>query len=140
MRAVLQQQQRVTRLRANKVILLAGATNAFAFPAVKVADDLRTDYKSKNEKPATLTAMQAPIKVADVASLRGANGYEWQQVVAKYPEADMLVEFSRPGFDRAQRTAVISATMVKASGAKTYLYSLRRDGDAWVVDKLEGPF
>jgi hypothetical protein len=140
MRAVLQSQQRVTRLRANKVILLAGSTSGFALPSAKVADELRNDYKSKNEKTATLPAMQPPVKVADVAALRGANGYDWQQVIAKYPEADMLVELSRPGFDRSQNTAVISATMVKPTGAKTYLYELRRDGSQWVVDHMEGPW
>ncbi|HEV7919182.1 MAG TPA: hypothetical protein VGR02_00175 [Thermoanaerobaculia bacterium] len=140
MRAVLQSQQRVTRLRANKVILLAAATSTFAIPAAKIADELRADYKSKNEKAATLAAMQPPVKVADVASLRGANGYDWQQVVARYPDADLLVELSRPGFDRSQNTAVISATLVKPSGAKTYLYSLRRQDGQWVVDHMEGPF
>ena len=140
MRAVVQSQQRVTRLRANKVILLAGATSAATLPA-KVADDLRTDYKTKNDKAATVAAMQPPVKVADVTSLRGANGYDWQQIAARYPDADMLVELSRPGFDRAGNTAVISATMVKPSGAKTYLYELRRGKDGqWVVDHLEGPF
>lgn len=140
MRAVLQSQQRVTRLRANKVILLAGATSAFALPSVKITDELRADYKSKNEKAAAVAAMQAPVKVADVAALRGANGYDWQQVTAKHPEADMLVELSRPGFDRSQNTAVISATMVKPNGAKTYFYELRRQNGQWVVDHMEGPF
>jgi hypothetical protein len=140
MRAILQSQQRVTRLRANKVILVAGSTNAAPLPSVKMADDLLTDFKTKNEKAAAIAAMQPPVKVADVAALRGANGYEWKQIAAKHPEADMLVEFSRPGFDRSQNTAVISATMVKPTGAKTYLYELRRKDGVWVVDHLEGPF
>ncbi|MBV9497187.1 MAG: hypothetical protein JOZ54_23330 [Acidobacteria bacterium] len=140
MRAVLQSQQRATRLRANKVILLAGATNTAPLPSAKVADDLKSDFQSKNAKAGTVAQMQPPVRIADVASLRGANGYEWKQIAEKYPEADMLVELSRPGFNRAQNTAVISATMVKPNGAKTYVYQLKRKDGQWVVDGLEGPF
>ena len=78
--------------------------------------------------------------MADVSAFRGASGYNWQKLAAKYPDADLLVEFSRPGFDRAQSAAVVRVTLSRPASTKTYLYQLRmRDGE-WAVEQLNGPY
>ena len=103
-RAVLRTQERGVRLSPNKVILVSGATSAFALPK-PVADDIRDDYTSKNEKSVELkqiSGTQLPLRVADVSAFRIPTGYDWPKLAAKYPDADLVVDFSRPGFDRAQ--------------------------------------
>jgi hypothetical protein len=142
MRAVLKAQERAVRLRANKVILVAGSTSSFALPK-EVAADIRSDYLAKNEKAVALkeiSGTQLPLRVADVAAFRATSGYDWPKLAAKYPDADMVVEFSRPGFDRAQSAALVRVTLSRPTTTKTYLYQLRlRDGQ-WAVEGLNGPY
>jgi len=141
-RGVLKTQERTVRLRPNKVILVAGTTSAFTLPK-PVANDIRDDYTSKNEKAVALkeiSGTKLPVRIADVSAFRGASGYDWAKLVQKYPDADMVVEFSRPGFDRTQSTAVVRATFSRARGTTTYLYQLRLRDGAWAVEQLNGPY
>ena len=141
-RAVLRTQERGVRLSPNKVIVVAGTTSAFALPK-PVAEDIRDDYASKNEKPVELkpiTGTQLPLRVADVSAFRTASGYDWPKLTAKYPDADLVVELSRPGFDKAQSAAVVRITLSRPTITKTYLYQLRLRDGAWAVESLNGPF
>lgn len=142
LRAVLKMQERGVRLGANKVILVSGTTSAFALPK-PVADDIRDDYTSKNEKAVELKPIagtQLPLRITDVSAFRTTAGYDWPKLAAKYPDADAVVEFSRPGFDKAQSAAVVRITLSRPTITKTYLYQLRLRDGGWAVEQLNGPY
>jgi hypothetical protein len=122
-----------------------GSRSAESLKEYKIRQDTWLDFMSRNETFEVLgNRFETPIKTALLSEQEATEIFEkgdsWKSFYKKFPKAEGYVEFSRVGFSKDGRQAVVEVgRRMGFLAGRGDLYVLEKTGNKWtIVNGMEG--
>ena len=106
----------------------------------ELADEIWSDFQTKNEKPSllerrfTLSVEYVFVSRQELESVFSKNASGWEDFYAKYPRSQGILTLSRVGFNEARDTAVLYAgNQWHAAAGEGNMVLMKKTAGGWTV-------